>query len=369
MGLRYRTMSAGRGAALVMLLGALGALLGMAALSIDVTRMYVAAQRAQSVADASAFGAGGKLPDSTVARTTALSLAATNIAQTPAWPTVVGEDDVTYYPPGSTIYRPDGSFLTQLGASTHGIMVKAHVQVDFAFAGMIGRATGTAARYAVVVRGAASGMRSVPIWISAGSPELESGAPVNLIKTDAVYDENNDGVPDTVPPGSFGFLDFSVPGEDWFRQGLSGYNMTDAVIEASFVEQGELVSAYTGEHVGEWVHHLQQETGQYRLTARLERAMNDSTWSQQTPEPGNYTSDNPRVIQVPIVQYFGGQGSTAQFTVVGFAAMWLIDVVQAQGDKAIQVKFLEYNYFSGGGGDLDPRTGGSGGVFIVRPIA
>ncbi|MCE5218460.1 pilus assembly protein TadG-related protein [bacterium] len=356
---RYRTTRVCRGAALVMLLGALGALLGMAALSIDVTRMYVAAQRAQSVADASAFGAGGKLPDSTVATTTALSLAATNIAQAPAWPTVVGSEDVTYYPPGSTIFRPDGSVLTQLGGSTHGIMVKAHVQVDFAFAGVIGRATGIATRYAVVVRGAASGMQCIPMWISSGSPELGSGGPINLLKVD---DPKG-----AVPPGSFGFLDFSVSGEDWFRQLLSGYNVSEAVARAAYVQAGGVVTALTGERTGQWEHYLEQETGQYQGQARLERAMNDPTWSQETPEPGNYSRDNPRLIQVPVVDYAGGTGSTAKFTVVGFAEMWLLDV--CQGGKKIQVQFLQYNYFSGGGGDLDPRVGGSGGVFIVRPIA
>jgi hypothetical protein len=358
-----------KGAILVTLLVAITALLGVFALAVDVTRIHVAAQRAQAVADASAFAGGQKLPSPTLSTGTALSTAEANIEGAAEWPTTVDDGDVTCYEPGSTIYRPDGSVLTVLGSSTHALMAVAHVTVDYAFGGLLGLGTSVATRCAVVVRGAANGLNSVPIWISAGSPELGvPGANVNLLKTGKVEGE--------VPPGSFGFLDFSVPGNDsWFRSNLSGYDVSDAVREAAFVQTTDTLTAYTGEHTGQWTQALANEVGQLDGTARLERAEADPTWSTESPVPttdaeGNVTwsgfsRDNPRLIAVPIVQYSGSNGANATFSVVGFAEMWLVSV----GNKSIEVKFLQYNYFSGGGGDLDPDAGGSGTVFIVRPIA
>lgn len=345
-----------RAAVLATVLIALVALITVAAFAIDVTRLHVAAQRAQAVADAGAFAGGTLLPEAEVARSTALQTAGANGQEQPEWPTTVASEDVIYYPPGSTIYRPTGEVLTTLGANTSGLMVIAHVRVDYTLARIAGLSSSTATRYAVVVRGAASGMACVPMWISSGSPELASGDPINLLKVN----KTDDG--EVVPPGSFGFLDFSVPGEDWFNQGLSGYDISPAVAEASFVEENETLYAYTGERVGQWTKALDYPSDR---TARMQRALSDSTWSTETAAA--HSTDNPRVIQVPIVNYVTGAGGNAAFEVVGFAEMWLIEV--SNSGKSIMVEFLEYNYFSGGGGDLDPRAGGSGGVYIVRPIA
>lgn len=357
---------------------ALLALLAVTAFAIDVTRLHIAAQRAQAVADAACFGGGARLPEEAPSRDTALKLAAANNAELAKWPALVNDSDVTYYPPGSSIYAPDdGRLLTQLGPETTGLMVQARVSIDFGLAKAVGVTSGTVMRFAVVIRGAVMGLPCVPIWISEGSPEVyawdkDAGEPppppVNLVKTDVAYDEDGDGAPDTVPPGSFGFIDMSIPGnDDWFGSLLRGYNVTQAVMEASFVEVGEIVTAYTGEHVGQWNQALRQETGQLAGTARLERVLNDPTWSAETFM--DHSKDNPRRVLVPIVRYAGQQGSNCSYEVVGFAEMWLWDVTTVQGDKVIQVQFIDYHYNTGAGGELDPRAGGSGGVFIVRPIA
>ncbi len=345
------------------------ALLAVTAFAIDMTRLHIAAQRAQAVADAACFGGGAKLPDPDLSRDVALKLAAANNGELPKWPAVVNDPDVTFYPPGSSIYAPDdGRLLIQLGPVTTGLMVQSRVSIDFGLAKAVGLTSGTVMRFAVVIRGAVMGLPCVPIWISEGSPELyQGGPPVNLIKTDAVYDEDGDGVPDTVPPGSFGFIDMKVPGDDWFGELLRGYNVTPEVQEASFIEVDQIIEAYTGEHVGQWNHHLKAETGQYAGTARLERVLNDPKWSAETFE--NHSKDNPRIVLVPIVRYVGQTGGNASYVVTGFAEMWLWDVTTIQGDKVIQVQFIDYHYNTGAGGDLDPRAGGSGGVFIVRPIA
>lgn len=349
---------------------ALLALLAVTAFAIDMTRLHIAAQRAQAVADAACWGGGAKLPDPDLSRDIALKLATANTGELPTWPAVVNDGDVTFYPPGSSIYAPDdGRLLIQLGPVTTGLMVQARVSIDFGLAKVVGLTSGTVMRFAVVIRGAVMGLPCVPIWISEGSPELyQGGPPVNLVKTDVAYDEDGDGEPDTVPPGSFGFIDMSVSGnDDWFGSLLRGYNVTPEVQEASFIEVDEIITAYTGEHVGQWNQALKQETGGLAGTARLERVLNDPAWSAETFE--DHSKDNPRIMLVPIVTYAGQTGANCSYTVVGFAEMWLWDVTTIQGDKVIQVQFIDYHYNTGAGGDLDPRAGGSGGVFIVRPIA
>jgi hypothetical protein len=358
------------GGVLVQVTIALLALLAVTAFAADVTRLHIAAQRAQAVADAACFGGGARLPDPNLSRDVALKLAAGNNGELPKWPAAVNDADVTFYPGGSSIYAPDdGRLLIELGPEMTGLMVQARVSVDFSLARAVGLTTGTVMRFAVVIRGAVMGLPCVPIWISAGSPELESaGSIVNLVKTDTAYDENGDGVPDTVPPGSFGFIDMSISGnDDWFASLLRGYNVTPAVREASFLELGQTITAYTGEHVGQWNQALRQETGTLAGTARLERVLNDPTWSAETYE--DHSKDNPRIMLVPIVNYTGQTGANCTYEVVGFAEMWLLDVTTIQGDKVIQVQFIDWHYSSGGGGELDPRAGGSGGVFIVRAIA
>jgi hypothetical protein len=364
-----RASSVRRGAVLVNVAVAMVALLAMTALAIDVTRLHIAAQRAQNVADAAAYAGGSQLPKEAESRDLALKVAASNNAELPMWTAVVEDPDVTYYPPGSTIYRPDGTVLITLGPGSTGLKVVAHCTIDYSLARMFGFLTGTANRYAVVIRGAASGMPCVPIWISAGSPELvPEGDPVNLNKNDTVYDYNHDGVPDTLASGSFGFLDFSAQGCDqWFQELLHGFNVEPQVQEASFVRMGETVTAYTGEHVGQWNQALTQETGQDAGTARLERAQLDPVWSQESYTTHSY--NHPRIMLVPIVEYQGSNGNNATYTIVGFASMWLENVTTVNGEKVIQVRFLEFQYDTGGGGDLDPDAGGRGGVFIVRPIA
>jgi hypothetical protein len=177
-------------------------------------------------------------------------------------------------------------------------------------------------------------------------------------------------VVDSLAPGSFGFLDMSTPGQDWFSQLLSGWSVADPCLEAAYVELDTNVTAYTGIKVGQWQQPLESETGTLGGTARLERAEYDATWSQETYSPytpETHSDDNPRIILVPIVDWLGGTGANAEYHVVGFAEMWLLDVVNTDGGKGITVQFMEWHYSTGGGGEIDP--GADNGVFVVRMIA
>lgn len=369
--MRHLARSSVRGGVLVYVTLAVFALLAMAAFAIDVTRVHLAAQRAQNVADAAAYAGGDLLPDAAAAKDAALKTAAANNAAEPTWTAVVDPSDVTYYASGSSICRPDGTLITTLGSGTTGLFVKAHCTVEFSLASLFGLDSSTPTRYAAVIRGPAKGAYALPIWISRDSEDLvPEGQPVNLIQRDNAFDTDHDGVPDTLAPGSFGFLDMATSGEDWFSQLLSGWSVAEPCMESAYVELDTTITAYTGMSVGQWQQPLKMETGALAGTARLERAKYDATWSQEyySPDtPDTYSDDNPRIVLVPIVDYLGGTGTNAQYYIVGFAEMWLLDVVNTDGGKGITVQFMEWHYSTGGGGEIDP--GSDNGVFVVRQIA
>jgi hypothetical protein len=369
--MRHSACSSVRGGVLTYVTLALFALLAVTAFAIDVTRVHLAAQRAQNVADAAAYAGGALLPEAAAAKDAALKTAAANNDAQPAWTTVVDPSDITYYAPGSSIYRPDGSFITTLGSQTTGLFVKAQCTVEHSLASLFGLDSSTPTRYAAVIRGPAKGAYALPIWISRDSEDLvPHGQPVNLVQTDEAFDTDGDGVVDTLPPGSFGFLDMAAQGEDWFSQLLSGWDVAEGCMEAAYVELDTTITAYTGMSVGQWQQPLERETGALAGTARLERAQSDSTWSQEYYSPytsDTYSDDNPRIVLVPIVDYLGGTGTNAEYYIVGFAEMWLLDVVNTEGGKGITVQFMEWHYSTGGGGEIDP--GSDNGVFVVRQIA
>ena len=99
-----RSAGARRGVVWVTVGLALVALMGMAALTIDLGRVAVAVQRAQGVADAAATAAASQLPNTTLANARLTdALSANN--ETNSWPqvTITTSEDVTYYAPGDDI--------------------------------------------------------------------------------------------------------------------------------------------------------------------------------------------------------------------------------------------------------------------------
>jgi hypothetical protein len=323
-----------RGSVLPLVAIGLVALLGAAALALDVTRLHVAAQRAQAVADSAALAGVAGLPDAWTAEAFALEAVDANNAQVPEWYAEVPDGEgIIHYPPGSMIYDPDGGALLQLGSHARAIGVQTRVRVDYAFAPALGLQEGSRARKAVAVQGPAGAIAAVPIWISEDS-NPGSGQPMDLL-----YDDLKDVM--DIPPGSFGFLDFSTPGEDWFGQLLRGYGIADEVHDNAIVRVGDIVSAYTGINTGKWVSALANETGGDEGTARLERAAQEP-WAGEDFD--SHSNINPHIMLVPVVRHESGTGTGAQFLVVSFAVFWLDGVGKVDGgtDKGLNARFIEF---------------------------
>ncbi len=110
------------------------AMLGLAAVTIDIGRMAMAAQRAQDIADAAAVAGAQGIPDTSTADTRITDIVDANNDAIP-WPevTVDIDSDVTYYYPGDDV--PEYGVL---GSDEHAVAVTTHMEDEFLFA----RATG-----------------------------------------------------------------------------------------------------------------------------------------------------------------------------------------------------------------------------------
>ncbi|MGD8237883.1 MAG: pilus assembly protein TadG-related protein, partial [Armatimonadota bacterium] len=169
-----------RGSVLPLVTVGLLAILGLTALALDVTRLHVAAQRAQAVADSAALAGVAGLPHFASAQGLALDAIAANNAQAPEWQAELPDGEgITYYGPGSTVYDPDGGALVHLGSQAAAIGVQTRVRVNYAFAPALGLHEGVRTRGAVAVQGPAGAICAVPIWISEDS-NPGYGDPVDL---------------------------------------------------------------------------------------------------------------------------------------------------------------------------------------------
>jgi len=108
--------------------------MGVAALTIDVGRGTVAAQRAQAIADGAALAAAMQLPDVASANARLADLVAAN-NEANHWPpvTVNITEDVTYYSAGAMV--PD---YGDLGGYEYAVKVTAHVDEEYGFARVAG---------------------------------------------------------------------------------------------------------------------------------------------------------------------------------------------------------------------------------------
>ncbi len=133
-----------RGVAMVTVLVGLVALLGVAALTIDLGRTAVAAQRAQEVADAAALAAAAQLPDTDLADSRLADAVSAN-NQTRAWPDVAvnPESDALYYAPGESVPG-----CGDLEANQYAAVVTSHVSEELGFSRVAGLDTMNIARTA-----------------------------------------------------------------------------------------------------------------------------------------------------------------------------------------------------------------------------
>ncbi|MCK4323836.1 MAG: hypothetical protein KAW89_04850, partial [Armatimonadetes bacterium] len=152
-----------RGVVMVWVVVALIALLGIAALTVDIGQLAIAAQVAQDVADAAALGAGQELPEYSTAQSVALDLVTINNESMSGFTASCSPDsgDITFWGANETI--PDFGLL---GDYAWGTRVTAHVPVDYVFAPVLGLEGATISRSCTVVRMAVGGVPICPMWIS-----------------------------------------------------------------------------------------------------------------------------------------------------------------------------------------------------------
>lgn len=326
---------------------ALVVLLGMAALTIDLGQLCIAAQTAQDAADGAALAGGHKLPDYATASSVALGLVQVNNESTGGYQAVCTADDTQFWGPGDTI--PD---FGPLGPDARGIEVTARVPVEYAFAKIFGLNQTVVKRSATVVRMPAGGLPIAPMWLSSGTDYENTEQPVELLMAGSLEAMDI--------PGSFGFLEPVSGDTSMFEELLSGYNLTEEQRLSNSAEIGDILTAYTGVNTGQWRGAL--ERNQPDPIARLQRAASPE-WAEHTLD--TYSAENPIPINhpclmlIPVCTYLGGTGTGAQFQVEAFAAFWLTDVNSDEelAHFSISGYFVEWVY-------IPPIPGSTGYAMI-----
>ena len=318
---------------------AMMALIGMAALTVDIGRLVIAAQVAQDMADAAALGAGPELPDHSLAQSVALDLVAANNKCVGGFPATCSPDsgDITFWDANETI--PDFGLL---GNYAWGMRVTAHVPVAYIFARVVGLEGATSSRSCTVVRMPVGGGPICPMWINYETDYLY-GQQQNLLMADGPHYENI--------PGSFGWLEPPSGDKNSFSDLLRGYQLPAEMATTNYVSVGDTCNALPGVTVGQWRKAL--ETAPDGL-ARLERATWEP-WAGDTFE--RLRKRNPRIMIVPMVEYLGGNGANAEFLIHAFGAFWLESVDSHGQPKSITGRFIQYNMPGAGGDPLSPETG------------
>lgn len=150
------------------------ALMGMAALTIDLGRMTVASQRAQAVADAAALAAVNQMPDTGLANAGLAAVVAANNDVHP-WPqvTINADQDVAHYGPGDGVpgYRV-------LESNEYAITVTGHVDAEYGFGRLAGLQEMNVVRTAAAMAsfGAGYGVISAGQQILVDHSHIEIGA-------------------------------------------------------------------------------------------------------------------------------------------------------------------------------------------------
>ncbi|HEY3340926.1 MAG TPA: Tad domain-containing protein [Anaerolineae bacterium] len=277
------------------------ALLLMLAIAVDIGRLYVARQYLINSCDASALAGGMELPNQAKATTQASKCA--------------GANSMTTY---QISFPTDG-----LSAGMDKIRVDGQLNVQYAFAGIIGQKSRTVSAYAIVSRTAGvSWAKQVVPW---GMPYYDAkGVPYHY--DNGVLYTLKMGSGDDHVGGNFQALALGGTGGSVYRDNIaSGY---DGVLRV-----GDWISSETGNMVG--------PTGQ-GVDSRMQQASVppwvDDTWN-------NHDYGNPRILIVPIISPLSNGRADVQ--IIGFAAFWL-DSFKGQEVKGY---FLSYTI---------PDAGGSG---------
>jgi hypothetical protein len=297
-------------------------LLGIAALSVDVGRIMMAAQRAQDVADAAAFAGGATLKYPDQALISAQQTVSANNQVHQGFPIVCNyvadssSSDIRYFAPYT--YVPSYGWL---GPYAKAIQVTTHITVPYTFGRALGLVDKSVTRRATAVRAPVGGCPIAPMWVSHPT-EYHYGEYQQLLMADAPHYA---GI-----PGNFSWLALPPGVSASWRDVIAGLPLSDADVEALFVDIGDDVTGYPGLSTGQWVAGLEE---------RIERAEN-GPWAGETWD--NCSPNNPRILIIPLVSYLSGTGSGATFNIERFGAFYL-DSASADGNpKHIDGRFIRY---------------------------
>jgi hypothetical protein len=314
-----------QGTVLVMVAILLVVLLGMMALAVDISRLYVARQFLINSCDASALAGGMELPDQTKATQEASECADANIMS-------------TY----QVSFPVDG--FTEQGPTK--IRVDGQLNVEYAFANILGFQSRIVSAYAVVHRYGPIGWVNgnvvpwgVPYFDGQGDPYDFNTGELYTLKTGSQTDLA-DGSVDKVG-GNF----YPLALDRSLGDGGSGASVYKDDVMWGFdgqVAVGDMVSTEPGNMVGPTRQAVYGDDDSL-LARASEEPWADDTWD-------NYDYGNPRIVLVPIISPLGG--GRMEVEVLGFAAFW----VEGMQGQTVTGYFLSYTV---------PEAGGSGPEYGV----
>lgn len=279
----HRLLREESGAVTILVAIAALAVIGLAALSIDVGRLYLARQRVSSAADAAALSGAQLLPDRSAAVQTVQEYLSRN-----------GIDP--------------SSVTVELNDIERTMTVTVEERVDFTFARVLGQTGADVSAEAVARIANLTGSNFVgPLGVV--RQDFQLGQPV-LLKS-----APSGG---TLSPGNYGALALGAGGASSYENNLR-YGYSDWL------------------RVGDWV---KTETG--NMAGPTERALRYRVDQDPYSTFGTVHKGSPRILVLPILDSFTVNGR-GEVLVVGFAAFYVEQVGGTGNDQgSVRGRFLRY---------------------------
>lgn len=308
------------GNVLVMVAISMVALLAMAALAVDIGRLYLARQFLVNSCDASGFAGVMELPDATAATARASAVAVSNRMAT---------FQITFPESG----------MSEVGPKK--IRVDGQLQVDYGFAGVLGPPSRTVSAHCVLqLMGSVGWVEGqvvpwgIPYYKADGTPYSYDNGVLYTLKMGSQMDIADGTVAKT--GGNFYPLAISGAGANLYNYDIKwGYDGRISVDDVFLSEPGNKVGP-TAQAVAT------------DLDSLLKRA-SVPPWTDDTFN--NYDYGNPRVAIVPIISPMGN--GRDEIRVLGFGAFW-INSVKGQ---VVDGYFISYSI---------PNAGGEGPDYGLR---
>jgi len=310
------------GTVLVLVAVLLVVLLGMMALAVDISRLYVVRQFLINSCDASALAGGIELPDQAKSTEKASECAEAN--------------SMTAY---QVSFPADG--FTENGATK--IRVDGELNVNYCFANILGFQSRVVSAYAVVTRnneiGWVNGIAipwGIPYYDRSGDPYEYDNGVLYTLKTGSQSDLANGSV------GKVGGNFYPLALDRSLGEGASGGNVYRDDVKWGFdgqVKVGDITSTEPGNMVGPTRQSVISDDDSLIKRASVE-PWADDTWD-------NYDYGNPRIVIVPIISPLGN--GRLDVEILGFASFW----VESMQSQTVKGYFLSYTIPGAGGSGPD----------------